>query len=253
MKRTYCALLSLLLVAGLAMTGCGSDNDTPSPQTTATTTPETVTQDTLPPTEEETTVPPADENKVEPTTLGTLEGNVYTNTYVGIGCEFGDKWEVAIADELQDIPDAVSDMLKDTELGEVVSAYPQIMDMQAQNTETGTSINVLYTQMDKNSRQVYKLMDEEKIIDTLLINKDLLIKTYAQSGIDVQSMEKSTASFLGETHTVSKTIASVDGVDLYIVQVLDYKLPGQYGATITFTGMSESEIENAMSGFYKVD
>lgn len=237
MKKTFCALLSLLLVAALGLTGCGNTDQAPGNQETS----------------GETTAAVEEKIDAKPTSLGKLEGNVYTNTYAGFGCKLDDSWIVASADELQEMPDEINEMLDGTQLGEAASKIPQIMDMQAQSAATGSSVNVLYTQLSKAERMAYKTMNEEEIVDALLENKDIIIDSYTQNGITVKSMEKATAEFLGEEHTVCKTVGSINGVDVYIVQVLNHKLPGEYGLTITFSAFTEAEIESMMSCFYKVD
>lgn len=241
MKRTYCVLLSLLLVAVLALTGCG--NAGKGAETKPNTT--TESEGTNPATTEKT--------DAESAGLGKVEGKVYTNTYVGLGCKLDDNWVIASAEELQDVPDEITEILNGTELGELANNIPQIMDMQAQSLDTGASVNVLYTKMSALEKKAYEQMNEEEIVDTILKNKDIIIESYANTGIEVQSMDKATMDFLGEKHTVCKTVGTAQGVEIYLVQVLDYKLPGQYGVTVTFCAQSEEEIANIMSCFYKVD
>ncbi len=256
MKRTYCTLLSLLLVATLVLAGCKSSDKPSGTQTNDSTAPESTVQNTQAPTEKATEPTPtetmAPESDAKPASLGKLEGKVYTNEYAGFACKLDDNWEIHGVEEIGGVPKDVAEALKDTSIGELAATITQIMDMQAQNTKTGTSINVLYTKLGETERMACKLMDEEKIVDAMLINKDLMIESYARTGMDVKSMEKATAEFMGEKHTVCKTVASMKGIDVYVVQVLNNKLDGEYGITLTFSALSEAEIESAMNCFYKV-
>ncbi len=240
MKKTFCTLLSLGLVAVLAFSGCGKtdkgSDDKQSPgETTA-------------------VVGEKNENNENNTlSLGKVEGNVYTNTYVGIGCKMGDGWKMASADELQELPKEIKESLDGTKIGELAKEIPQFADMMAQNLTTGSNVNVLYTQLSESDQKVYAGMSEEDVIDGLLQSKDMLTESYAASGVEVKTMEKVTVDFLGEKHTAMKTTGTAQGVEVFIMQLLDYKLSGPYGVAITFTSQSEVEITEMMNSFYKVD
>lgn len=245
MKRTYCTLLSLLLAAALMLAGCGDKgkgSETQPPKETDVTTTET----------QQSTDPKEEDIEVEPASLGTVEGNVYTNSYAGFGCKVDEGWTMLSAEDLQPITEELDQIFKDTDLSEVAASTPQIMDMQAANEDGTVSINVMYTQLALREMTAYRLMSEEKIVDALLLNKDLLIQTYEQNGMKVKSMEKGTATFLGEEHTVCNTVANVQGIDVYLTQVLCFKLPGKFGVTVTFNGLSEADVASAMEAFYKV-
>lgn len=238
MKKTAYLLFTLMLASALMLTGCKStQEDAP------------VAPENDPPVQENAVQPSEDEEKLEPTSLGTLEDNVYTNTYTGFTCEMGGQWAMLGAEDLQDIPDAITEMLKDTEVGADMEAASQIMDLYAQNMENGTTVNLLYTAISAKDRLAFRLMSEEKMLDQLLEDKDSLISSYAATGVEVQSMEKDTVDFLGEEHTVCKTMAKVQGQDACMVQLFNYKLPGRYGITLTVSGRTEEDVEDALSCF----
>lgn len=236
MKKTFCTLLSLGLVAVLALSGCGK-TDKGSDDKKAS---------------EETTSVAAEKNETKSATLGKVEGNVYTNAYAGFGCKLDDSWMMQSAEQLQELPSAIKDSLDGTQIGELAKDIPQIVDMMAQSTTTGSAVNVVYTQLSESDRKFYESLGEEDVIDGLLQNKDMLIESYGASGIEVKSMEKTTMDFLGEQHSVCKTVGSAQGVEVYIVQLLNYRLSGEYGITVTFTSQSEAEITEMMNSFYKV-
>ncbi len=251
MKKLFALTLSVLLAAALLLTGCGS------PDSAETTAPGSV------PTEAETAAPtgaptqPATEAPTEvptddltPTLLGTIDGNVYENNYVGFGCEFPETWTIASAETLQELPAAIDEMLADTDLD---NTLPQIMDLYAQDSSANISVNVLYTQLPPAERLAYMLMDEDAIVEALLAQKDMLEKTYTQMGMEVVSIEKDTVKFLDEDHTVMHTVCSSGGTEAHIMQVFHYNLGGKYGVTTSFSGLTSEAVENAMALFYGLE
>ncbi len=184
--------------------------------------------------------------------LGRMEGGAYTNAYAGYGCALDSNWTFATAEELQDLPDNVQEMFADTELGDAASSLQQIMDMQAENVQDLTSINIVYTKLDLQSKIAYALMSEEDVIDSVLAQKDTLITTYQQMGIENATLKKDTVTFLGEEHTVVRMNASIQGVPYYTMQIMDYKL-GNYGVTLTLASYGEDKTDSLLELFYKVN
>lgn len=254
MKKKYSVLLALALVAAMMLAGCSSSEDkkddaAKDKEGTVQTTPD---QDTA---GKEDAEAPAEDEKIEETTLGTVEGNVYTNTYAGFGCKLGDDWTIQSAAELQDMNEAITDMLKDTEVGKDMVANQTITDMQAMSTESAASVNVVYSTLGGSKIEVLaaRMMTEDQIVDGLLAQKDMLIQSYKATGMDVQDMTKETMTFLGEEHPVLTTHAVLNGADYYLVQTFNYDLDGAFGIALTFGGMSLEDIQSTMDAFYAVD
>ncbi len=252
MNKKYSILMALVLVTAMLLAGCGSKDDSASKDSKEDAA--QTTQDTGK-TEDKGEDKDEAEAEIEETTLGTVEGNVYTNKYVGFGCKLDDGWVIQSAEELQDIPDNIREALKDTEMGASMDATQQIMDMQAANVETGSSVNVVYAKLGGSKMDILaaRMLSEEQIIDSLLSQKDMLISTYEAAGMEIKGMEKGTVTFLGEEHTVCKTHAVLNGMDYYMVQLLKYDLDGIYGTTTTFSGTSEENIQALMDCFYVVE
>lgn len=95
MKRTIALLLVLALAFGL--TACGKeDKDISGKVTPATEAAPAITEPAP-----ETTEAPAEDR---PVSLGRMEGGVYTNEYIGIGCTLDANWTFKTAEELQELP-----------------------------------------------------------------------------------------------------------------------------------------------------
>lgn len=237
MKNKMRWLLAVLLVMTV-LAGCGSEKaENVAGQITPTGTQSVETQAA----EEET-----------PVSLGRIEGGTYTNSYAGFGCTLDSSWTFYSAEELQELPENVGEMLKDTEFADSADSMEQITDMMAENLDMLCSMNVLYQKMDMQSRLVYAMMSEEDIVDAVLGQKDSMIAAYAQMGMDVTSMEKATVTFLGEEHVVVRTEGSVQGMTFYMVQLFDYHR-GSYSITTTMTSYMEDKTADMLALFYAVE
>lgn len=246
-KKNFCLLLCLVLALSLILMGCGSDtgpvsgNVTPGDSTAE----PTSGGDVQP--EDSTT--PEDEN---PLSLGRMEGGVYTNKYAGFACSLDTDWTFYSADELQELPGTVSDMMSGSELGDALEGMQQLLDMMAENVNDLTAINILYQKLSMQERLAYALMDDGEIVDSSLAQEDMLIEAYQQAGIEVISLEKVTVTFLGEERVALKMNATIQGTPYYTLQLFEYHL-GEYGVTITLSSYVEDTTESLLELFYKVD
>ena len=182
--------------------------------------------------------------------LGIIEGNVYTNQYVGLSCKLGSNWTYKTAEELQDLPDDISNMMSGSALGDAISRYNTLIDMQAENLQDLTSINVVYTKLPSSERAMYAKMTESEVIDSILAQKDMLIASYKQMGITVHSMKKVTVTFMGEEHTAMHMTADISGIAYYTLQ-FSYMHLGEYGATVTLASYQTDKTDSLLPIFSK--
>lgn len=230
-NRKFNLILALVLVMAL-LTGCGGGAaETEAPATEAPAT-EALQENSL--------------------ALGVVEGNSYANTYAGIGCQLDSSWTVYPADQLQEMPSTVKDMMEGSELAEALANVTQFTDMFAENVELMCNMNVLFQKLEMNQRVAYAMMDEKAVLEATLEQKDMMIDAYAQGGINVETMEIVTVTFLGQEHYALKTVAETQGVAYYCLQVFDFWL-GEYSVTITFASFIEDNTETMLELFYELD
>lgn len=246
MKKIIALLLALVLVLSLA--ACGGTSQPPKGTITS-----NDTQADTPDTKEsadsqEAETQPQEENN--DFSLGAMQGGTYENAYVGYGCKLDGNWTYKTAEELQDVSGLTQEMFEGTDLD--ISAYNQILDMMAECTDPLASINVQYTSLSTQERLAHAMAGEEGIIDATLQQKDLLISTYAQAGIEVTSMEKVQVTFCGETRWAIKTVASIQGMGYYIVQLFDTNI-GPYYVTLTLGTFVEDNTDTLLNLFYSLD
>lgn len=235
MKRRYFAAVLML---AMLLSGCGN---------AVSGTIETKPEENKTP---ESTVIPAEREM--PVSMGRLEGGTYINDYAGFACELDGNWTYLGAEELQDMPENVREMIEGSELGDQLDTMNQFTDMLAENVDQMATINVLYQKHTMQERLAYAVMDETQIMDSLLEMQDKLIEAYNQAGYAVDSMEKVTVSFLGEERVALHTAMHMQDVPYYTLQLFDYHL-GQYSVTLTLASFVEDNTESLLELFSKVE
>lgn len=187
-----------------------------------------------------------------PVTMGRLEGGTYINEYAGYSCTLDSNWAFYGAEELQELPDNVKELLADTEIGDSVDTVAQFTDMMAENANEMLVMNVLYQKIGLQERLAFAMLSESEVIDATLEEKDSMIAAYAQAGMDVETMEKVTVTFLGEERTGLKTTGTIQGMPFYILQVFDFHL-GQYTVTLSVNSYMEDKTAQTLELFQPIN
>lgn len=232
MKKWIALLLALVMLLSLA--ACGKEAEKPATPA-ATEAPVETTQAV---------------NEGRPVTLGRVENGVYTNDYIGIGCALDSAWTFKTAEELQELPNQVGELLQDTEYAD--ASLRQFTDMMAENVDAMLNMNVQYTQLTLQERLAYMSMDDEALVDMILEDRDSMAAAYAQAGIEDAVLEKTTVNFLGQDCCAIRTSATIQGYPYYMLQVFEYGL-GRYGVTITFASFFEDNTASMLDLFYAID
>ena len=237
MKKRMTVLLAVLLIVSL-LAACGGEpavSGTVEPVTQATTLPEETTEAT-------------EATEGAPLEIGRLQGGVYTNTYLGITCTLDESWTYQSAQELQQLPENIEELLQGTQVGDYMTQYTQLLDMKADNQTDLTGVNVVFTKMSIKEQVAYALMDDQGIVESTLSQKDLLIESYTQAGMPVEEMEMVTVQYLGKDRPAIRTKCTLQGVPYYVLQVFEYQ-KGSYGATITASSFVEDKTQQALALF----
>ena len=175
MKKTVKLLLVLTILAAL-LVGCGGHEENVG----GTITPEAPTETQAP------------ESKVS---MGRMEGGVYTNEYAGFACRLSEDWVFYSAEELQELPDNVAEMIQGSEIGDAMQSVEQFTDMMAENANALVSMNVLYQKQDLQTRLTMAVLSEEQIIDATLAQFDSIEEAYTQMGMTNITLEKVKVKF----------------------------------------------------------
>ncbi len=245
MKKKLCLFLALILVLSLA--ACGKE-----PEVGGEVAPNEQLFDTIPAGAVQEKEPDVQEEESDvqekDLSLGRMEGGVYTNEYAGFTCSLDTNWTFLSAVELQQVPASVSDAISGSELADALEGIQQFMDMQAENVNDLTSMNVLYQKMSMQERLLYAAMSEEQVLENILTQQDMLTEAYAQAGIIVSSMTVVKVNFLGQERYAMRTEATIQDVPYYILQLYDVNL-GAYSVTTTVASFIEDQTESLLNLF----
>ena len=238
MKKRF---LAILLVFALLLCGCSKETDAATPATNPATEPAPVTEP----------APATEPAATDSGSLGVLEGGTYTNTYVGFGFSLDENWTIYPADQLQELPEDISSIFDGTELENY--NVPTIMDILAENLTDLTTMNVLYQKLTMQERLTYLTMTEVQIIDLMISDYyDALVASYANAGIIVESITTKQVTFLGQPRTALYTVASIQDIPYYILQLYDFQL-GPYSITTTVASYVEDNTLSLLDLFFATE
>ncbi|MBQ9989911.1 MAG: hypothetical protein IJP31_03065 [Lachnospiraceae bacterium] len=261
-KNMKTLLLSALLVLMLTtLTACGGDSTSTSGSTSedktssasteaSTEAPEAVSEESV--SSETETVSTEEVQENAQFFLGKLEGQTYTNEYLNLTVELDSNWTYSTADELQNLPDQVWEMMDGSQLASYMQTVPQIIDVQAINYADNSTFNIVFVKPSTAEATYLAALNDEEVIDELLKQQDILISTYAMAGIEVLDLSPKKVTFLGEERTALYASCLAAGSDYYMIQIPDYRL-GDYGSTITVCAFSESQLEELLSLFKPIE
>ena len=86
---------------------------------------------------------------------------------------------------------------------------------------------------------------------TLLLALLPMQTVFAAAGIEVETLEKVTVTFLGESRAAIHMTATMQDVAYYTLQILDYSR-GDYGVVLTCASFVEDKTASLLELFYEV-
>lgn len=255
-KRWLALLLAVLMV--LAMTACGSDKN---PVIEAAKSQQSGQEETL--TEEPEAEAPAEEAPAEEDAAedalepkidtgdfvrGTVDGNTYESTAMGIGCMLEDGWTTASLEELAQLTGVDPTSLTEEEMIQQMLEADAIYDFYAMSGEGTALVQVLYEDLGA----LYgTLLNEEGYVDVLMESVEEQMTAVGMT--DIQA-EKTTTVFAGEERTAIMITSqmSVEGMDqsLAIYQKLVPIKAGNYMGVVWTSTYMENTTDEVLNSFY---
>jgi uncharacterized lipoprotein YehR (DUF1307 family) len=209
MKKIAALLLAVMLMLSLA--ACG-DEPAPNVDTDKTTTPATTTPATT----------EAEEPRAQ---LGTVEGTVYTNTFLGITADMGADWTFAPKSDLAQILGMATENITDEDLLNALESSGVIYDMYAVNNDGMQNINI--TMENLNVLQSLAVTEQAY----LEASKDQLAPALEDMGYENVTVTLTEIEFAGKSHAALKLHGTISDMDFY--ETLVCIKQGSYIACVT--------------------
>ena len=204
MKKLFAIVLVVLMMLSLA--ACGGDEPTPT---------------TVP----ETTAPVEQGSK-----LGTVEGNTYTNEFLGITVTLNENWGFANDEEMAQIRGMTTDAMTDENLAEILETSGAVMDMYAADVD-GQTLNIML----ENLNILQSIAVTEKAYADATVGQ--LPAALESMGFADATAEVTELTFAGDTHAAVKIHAKIAGMNFYETLVIVKQ--GNYIACITAASYGE--------------
>jgi len=234
MKKTLSAFLALLLV--LSLMACGGNSaqeQIPDPH-----------QGTEPAEEQTSGTNQSEEPAQEQAPdlhRGTVEGSTYTSQFLGIRLTADGDWAIADEEQLAELSGMVLDAFSDEDIKAQLEKGGSVMDLYALNQANGSSVNIT---LQKLGLFDGGLMSEDDYADSQLKQ---LPDALASTGITVDKLEHTKATFAGQEHAVLTLEGSIQDYPLYETMVLIKS--GSYIACVTAASYFEDNTGDLLAMF----
>lgn len=173
---------------------------------------------------------------------GSLTGDTYVNAYTGYGCKVDPSWTIEAAQAG-----------KESEFEPEVSEN-EIRVMDANGENNGAWISLDYVKLSFFERLAMLFQSNEEVLAQEWTEKRLNQRQsdLIESGYQEASVVKETVSFLGEEWKAIKVCVKFRDVDIYLVEIMDFKL-GEYCTILSCGSMGTDTTQELLDRFYTVE
>ena len=236
-------LTALLLAVAMLFTLAACDNGGTKDNGGTTTTTTGNSNSTTTTTEDTTTTTTTASNAgtdAKAFAVGTINGNVYENTFLGLGCKVeAEGWELSSAEEVRESNEMLFEDETDDYM-EGLSKLDVITDMFATNMNTGGTLNINF----ENLGIMYgKDLDEAAYLDEAIGQMD-------DMGAEGIAIKKATFTVAGKERQGLTIEMEMMGITVYEA-VVCIKV-GDYMANIVAAGTTADEAKALLDLFYAV-
>lgn len=176
--------------------------------------------------------------------LGTINGGVYENSYLGVGISLDDSWSIYDQEQLAQLVGWTAEQYDDEKYAEQIKNADIFYDLFASADNGLVSINVII----QNLGLLYgTVMDEDKLVDMTLEQMNEQLQSAGFSDI---SAEKVTVNFAGAECAGIKASSIYQDTDYFTQQV--FIKHGKYMAIFTVSSFFEDITGDILSQFYGI-
>ena len=175
--------------------------------------------------------------------MGVLEGNTYTNAFIGITVTLGDGWVYADEEQMAAIRGMTADAMNDEELIKLLESNGSVMDMYA-TEETGSTVNVM---LEKLNLLQTVAVTEQSYVEAAVGQLPAALENMGFENVTVETTE---LIFAGESHGGIKVHGQIFGIDFYETMAVVKR--GNYIACVTVASYGEDTTESVLALFRKI-
>lgn len=173
--------------------------------------------------------------------FGSTQDNTYWNETLKIGCTLDENWYFLNEEEILQANSMNVEKL-DGKLAEMVKEGGSMIDMFAQNLETGATVNLVVERLSVVNSLV---IDEKKYLD---ISQPTLDEAMAQMGIEDVEIAQESMDFLGQEHQSIVITGSFNGVP--VCETMVVVKSGRNMTIITVFSAVDGEVEEVLASFF---
>lgn len=173
--------------------------------------------------------------------FGSTQDNTYWNETLKIGCTLDENWYFLNEEEILQANSMNVEKL-DGKLAEMVKEGGSMIDMFAQNLETGATVNLVVERLSVVNSLV---IDEKKYLD---ISQPTLDEAMAQMGIEDVEITQESMDFLGQEHQSIVITGSFNGVP--VCETMVVVKSGRNMTIITVFSAVDGEVEEVLASFF---
>ncbi len=196
---------------------------------------------TITPKDSATPTPTAEAEQEPEFSVGGVSGNVYTNKFLGIGCELDSSWHINDEEEIKELNSSVMSVL-DGDFAKQAEAADYFYDMVAAKTDSTANINIILTKL---SLKEALLTDIEASVKQGL---EEARTGYENMGYTDYNYVIGKAEFVGKQQVCAHITAKINGIDLNAKQITFIK--GNYSVSVTVTTFINDTCDDILSMFY---
>ena len=176
--------------------------------------------------------------------LGKIDGFVYENNFIGIGCALDSDWYFYSEEEMQELNNYTAEVAGE-KYEEAIQNTDLIYDMYAINDNQLDNINI---NLEKMSNAELSSVDFEAAYEATI---PAIEETYSNMGYGDLKIEVDTLNLADKEFTCLKSSGDINGLKMY-QKIFPIKCNG-YLASITVTTYEEDTTDELLSKFYFIE
>lgn len=173
--------------------------------------------------------------------MGSTQNNTYWNESLKIGCTLDENWYFFTKEEIAQVNNMTVEALEGN-LAQMVKDGGSLMDMYAQNLETGATLNLMVERLS--------LVNSLAVTEKLYANasQETVKQTLEQMGIEEVEVTLNAMEFAGQEHQSVSITGTYSGVPVFETMVVVKS--GRNMIVVTAFSLDEEEIQQTLACFF---